>query len=111
LRNALQSQQENTPAPIIDPALDLTPSEQRELGESERATQARIRRMLATGRRDGSLPTMDIGSACDLIINSLRTPIVAAARRNRQSNEQSTRELVEKVLAALTPPGERAAAA
>jgi hypothetical protein len=80
---------------------DLPMTLQRRLHEWDQMVRARLKRMLTSGRRDGSLALRNLDSACELILASLQVPDVATDGPEQRMWDS---ELVELLLASLTEP-------
>jgi hypothetical protein len=80
---------------------DLPQPLQRRLHERDMMVRTRLKRLLAKGRRDGSLALRNLDSACELILASLQTSDVAVHGPEQRMWDS---ELVELLLAALAEP-------
>jgi hypothetical protein len=80
---------------------DLPMVLQRRLHERDQMVRTRLKRLLAKGRRDGSLALRNLDSACELILASLQVPDVAVDGAEQRMWDS---ELVEMLLAALAEP-------
>ncbi len=83
------------------PAEDLPPARRRRLRERELMILTRLKRLLMTGQRDGSLALRHTDSTCAMILACLQIPVSAASAPEQQMWDA---ELVELLLAALAEP-------
>lgn len=81
---------------------DLSEPLQRRVREHDMMVRARLRRLLAKGRDDGTLAARSLEGVCDLILSVLQSGSPTAGDRPQQSMWDS--ELVELLLTALADP-------
>ena len=80
---------------------DLPLALQRRLHEHDTTVRMRLKRVLARGRRDGSLALRNLDSAVELLLASLQVPTVVVDGPEQRMWDS---ELVELLLAALSEP-------